>query len=108
MRKSYSDFKVGPSVSKTVNRLTLCDKQRVLINRIDLGQGLDQIGHITFISRLPSPNRVGVNRDAQIPGCSCVINPNQRISKEERSGPQAQKHIVGQDRVDRAEKLAAD
>jgi hypothetical protein len=98
MRQRQAYREVGPTAAETLDCLSLSDKYRVLINRIDLGQGFDQINRISFVSSQSSPNRVGVNRNAQSPLLLCQQSPT---SNEERLGLQAQRQIVGQDRAGR-------
>ena len=47
---------IGPSLVETFPGFGRCDKERVLVNRIDLGERFDKIGSVAFITRKLRPN----------------------------------------------------
>jgi hypothetical protein len=58
--------KVGPPVAEAFHGLALGHIKSVLVDGINLSQRFDQMRRIALVPGKPSPNRVGVNRNAQV------------------------------------------
>src|ERR1700730_4230711 len=56
MRKRSTDLKIRPSPIETLAGLGGSDVEGVLVYGIDLGQRLDEIGGVAFITRKLRPN----------------------------------------------------
>jgi hypothetical protein len=63
--KSDPDLEVGPPILETLDGLTFRNVKRVLVETIDPGQPLYQVGGVSFVSCKAGPYRVSVNRYAQ-------------------------------------------
>ena len=65
MRQSLFDLEIGPAIIEPLESDRLGDIEGVTIGLIDLGEGFDQIGRVTFVAAELGPDGMRVDCDVQ-------------------------------------------
>ena len=56
VRRGAANLKVWPAIAEAFSGFALSDKDRVLVDFVDLGQRLDQVRRITLVTAKAGPN----------------------------------------------------